>query len=97
MDKGKKCSKAIREDNYVDLLTRVIYQFFKSLFLLGLILMLVLIRKSLRDNLTIAKGISYLLIASLAMATIYMVDNYVYNNLILGIGVYFGYSLMKLA
>lgn len=96
MEKSNQCSKNSKEDRYINTITKVIYQFFKSLFILVTIFILILIRKGLRENLTIVKTISYILIASLAMTTIFMVDNYVYNNLLLGLGIYFGFEIIKL-
>ena len=55
-----------------------------------------MIRKGMRDNLTIARIISYILLACMGMVTIYMADSYAYNNLLVGLGAYFGFELVKL-
>lgn len=93
---SETCKKEIKEERYVDLIIRVVHQFFKCLLILTTIFILIMIRKGMKDNLTIARIISYILLACIGMVTIYMADSYAYNNLLVGLGAYFGFELIKL-
>ncbi len=92
----EKCKNVVNEEKYVDFLTKIVHQFFKCLLILSVIFILIMIRKGMRDNLTIARIISYILLACMGMVTIYMADSYAYNNLLVGLGAYFGFELVKL-
>ena len=93
---SETCKKKENNDKYIDFIIKVIYQFFKCLLILSVVFILIMLRKGMKDNLTIAKIISYLLLASIGMVSIYMADSYAYNNLIVGLGAYFGFELIKL-
>ena len=91
-----QCKKEVKEERYVDFMIKVVHQFFKCLLILSVIFILVMIRKGMKDNLTIARIVSYILLACMGMVTIYMADSYAYNNLLVGLGAYFGFELVKL-
>ena len=93
---SETCKKEVKEEKYVDLIVRVIHQFLKCFLILSVIFILIMIRKGMKDDLTIARIISYILLACIGMVTIYMADSYAYNNLLVGIGAYFGFELIKL-
>ena len=90
------CSKKEKEEKYVDYIIRIVHQFFKCLLILSVIFTLIMIRKGMRDNMTVGRIISYILLACIGMVTIYMADSYAYNNLLVGLGAYFGFELIKL-
>lgn len=93
---SETCKKEVREEKYIDLIIRILNQFLKCLLILSVIFILIIIRKGMQENVTIAKLISYILLASIGMVIIYMADTYAYNNLLVGLGAYFGFSLIKL-
>ena len=93
---SETCKKEIREEKYIDYIIRVIHQFLKCLLILSVILILIVIRKGMHENITIAKIISYILLTSIGMVVIYMADSYAYNNLLVGLGAYCGFEMMKL-
>lgn len=89
------CKKKKKDDDFFNLIYKIVVQFIKSLLILGSIFTLIFIRKNINENLNIGKLISYVLLASLILVIIYMTDNFVYNNLIIGLGIYFGFELLK--
>ena len=89
------CKKKKQDDDYFNLIYKIVVQFIKSLLIIGSIFILIYIRKNINENLNIGKIISYIMLASLVLVIIYMTDNFVYNNLIIGLGIYFGFELLK--
>lgn len=87
--------KRSQEDNYFNLLYRIIRQYLKCLLLLICILFLIYIRRGIRDNLNIGILFGYVLLASLVLVVIYLLDNFVFNNIIIGLGIFFGFELLK--
>ena len=69
---SETCKKEVKEEKYVDLIVRVIHQFLKCFLILSVIFILIMIRKGMKDDLTIARIISYILLACIGMVTIYM-------------------------
>lgn len=94
---GSKCQKRDKEETVVNNVTRILTQFGKCLLIMGSIFMLVYIRKSIKDKMTIGMIIAYILLACLAMVCIFLADQFAYNNLLVGLGAYFGFELLKLA
>lgn len=84
------------ESKTVHYISIVLIQFFKCLLILSCIFVLVLIRKGMQASLSIGKIIAYILLACLAMVIIFMADKFAYNNLLVGLGAYFGFELLKL-
>ncbi len=64
--------------------------------IIGIMCMLLFIRKQMKDNLTIGRLLGYLLLACISITCIYIADSFVYNNLIVGLGAYLGFELLKL-
>ena len=64
--------------------------------IIGIMCMLLFVRKSMKENLTIGKILGYLLLACISITCIYIADSFVYNNLIVGLGVYLGFEIMKM-
>ena len=93
---SETCSKKDKEEKYVDFLVRVVHQFFKCLLIISVIFVLIMVRKGMRDNMTVGRIISYVLLACIGMVAIFIADSYAYNNLLVGLGAYFGFELVKL-
>lgn len=89
------CKKEEEQERYIDRVIHLIHQFFKCLLILGSVFVLIMIRKGMADNLTVGRVFAYLLLACLAMVIIYMADSFAYNNLLVGLGAYFGFELVK--
>ena len=94
---GSKCRKLDKEEQAVSQVTRVVTQFMKCLLIIGSILVLVFIRKSLQNNMSVGMIIAYILLACLAMVCIFLADQFAYNNLLIGVGAYFGFELLRLS
>lgn len=94
---GSKCSRIDKEQNAVNQVTRVLNQFVKCLLIFGSVFTLVFIRRSLQKNMSIGMVVAYILLACLAMVCIFLADTFAYNNLLVGLGAYFGFELLKLA
>ena len=92
----KSCKKELNEEKKMNVLMDIINKFFKNMLIIGIMCMLVFIRKHMKNNITIGKLMGYLLLACISMTCIYIADSFVYNNLIVGLGVYLGYELLKL-
>ena len=87
--------KQQNEDNYFNLLYRLVKQYLKCFIFLICILFLIYIKKGITQNLNIGILFAYILLASLVLVIIYLIDNFVFNNLIIGIGIYFGFEILK--
>jgi hypothetical protein len=85
------------EEKTVFYIRSALVQFFKCFLILSCIFVLVLTRKSMAASLNIGKVIAYILLACLAMVVIFMADKFAYNNLLVGLGAYFGFELLKLS
>ena len=90
------CKKKLdNDDRYFDLAYRILVQYLKSLLIIGSILFLIYIKKGISKDLNVGKLITYILLSSLVFVVIYLSDNFAYNNLIIGLGIYFGFELLK--
>ena len=88
--------KSGEEAKLANQLSRALVQFFKTLLILSCIFVLVLVRKGMKDRLNIGIIIAYILLACLALVIIYLSDQFVYNNLLIGLGAYLGFELLKI-
>lgn len=94
---GESCNrKQDEEANIANHIRAALLQFFKCLLILSCVFVLVLVRKSMRDSLNLGRVIAYVLLACLAMVIIFMADKFAYNNLLVGLGAYFGFELLRL-
>jgi hypothetical protein len=89
------CKKEEEQSKIIDKLVNLVHQYLKCLVILGCIFALICIRKSMSQNLTVGRVFAYILLACLAMVIIYMADPFAYNNLLVGLGAYFGFELVK--
>ena len=84
-----------KEDRYFNIVYRIIKQYLKCLIIIGGILFLIYIRRGISKELTIGKLIAYVLLASLVCVFIHLCDNFAFNNIIIGLSIYFGFELLK--
>lgn len=90
------CRKLVdKEERYFDVIYRMISQYLKCLLIIGSILFLIYIRRGISKELTVGKLIAYILLSSLICLFIYMCDNLAFNNIIIGLAIYFGFELLK--
>lgn len=92
----KICKKDQHEEKYIDFIIRVINQFFKCFLILAVIFVLTLIRKSMQRKMNIGICLAYCLLACVGMVCIYIADSYAYNNILVGLGAYFGFVLLNI-
>ena len=91
------CKKKIpnNEEGYFAFMYKIITQYIKCIFIIGGILMLIYIRKGISSEITMGKLIAYILLASLVFVMISLADNFAYSNLIIGLGIYFGFEVLR--
>ena len=89
------CKKEQEQEKMMDKLVDLVHQYLKCLVILGCIFVLICIRKGMAKNLTVGRVFAYILLACLAMVIIYMADSFAYSNLLVGLGAYFGFELVK--
>ena len=83
------------EEGYFALMYQILTQYIKCIFIIGGILFLIYIKKGITMDLTIGKLIAYILLSSLVFVMISLADNFAYNNLIVGLGIYFGFEILQ--
>lgn len=91
----KKCAKEQNEEKKFDYLVKILNKFFQSMLILGVVCILIFVRKSMKNDFNIGKLLGYLLLSCIGMVCIYMADSYAYNNLIVGLGACVGFELLK--
>ena len=89
------CKKRNNKTGNYNLLYKLVTQYLKTILTIGCIFLLIFIRKGITNDLTIGKIIAYILLAGLFLVIIFLADNFAYNNIIIGIGIYFGFELLK--
>ncbi len=88
--------KQDQEAKVADHIRLALVQFFKCLLIVSSVFVLVLVRRGMRDSLNLGKVIAYVLLACLALVVIFLADKFVYNNLLVGLGAYLGFELLRL-
>lgn len=96
-DNIRKCKKRQEGENqeYVNFVTDFLKQFGRCFLILIAVFMLVAVRKSVGTERNMGRVLAFSLFASLTMVTIYYADEYAFSNIMLGIGIYFGYELFR--
>lgn len=84
-----------QEDKYFNLFYRIITQFLKILLILSCLFILILIRKNIANSLNVGKIIAYIIFASVLFVILNVTDSYFYNQLLIGLGVYFGFEMLR--
>ena len=90
-----KCKKIQNEETKINYIVSIGNKFFKSMLILGVISILVFVKRSMKNDVSIGKLLGYLLLSSIGMVCIYIADSYAYNNLIVGLGACIGFELLK--
>ena len=93
----KKCKKRQEGENqeYVNFVTDFLKQFGRCFLILIDIFMLVAVRKSVGTERNFGRVLAFSLFGALTMVVIYYADEFAFSNLVLGIGIYFGYELFR--
>lgn len=93
----KKCQKKQEGENqqYVNFVTDFLTQFGRCFLILIAIFMLVAVRKSVGTERSMGRVFAFSLFGALTMVVIYYADEFAFSNIVLGIGIYFGYELFR--